>query len=367
MSIAVREVNVSLAERSYSIQIGYDTLAKLGSYLRQLTKFTHAIVITDANVAEHYAEIVTQNLAATESENQIEVDLLVVEPGEQTKSIEAATEMWNKFPLLGADRKSLVIALGGGVVGDLAGFIAATYTRGMAFVQIPTSLLAQVDSSVGGKVGINLPSAKNMVGAFWQPLGVLIDIKTLQTLSQREYSAGLAEVIKYGAIMDEPFFEYLEAHIKQINQRDPETLIEIVARCCQLKAQVVEEDEQDLTGRRAILNFGHTFAHAIEKVAGYGEVLHGEAVSIGMICAARLAEKMGRIDATMKNRLWALLTQVGLPVEVPELSIDKLLAAMQSDKKVEYGKLRFVLPTKLGHVEMVDQVQLVDVEEAWQN
>jgi 3-dehydroquinate synthase len=224
-------------------------------------------------------------------------------------------------------------------------------------VQVPTTLLAQVDSSVGGKVGVNLPEAKNIVGAFWQPRGVLIDIQVLATLPEREYRAGLAEVVKYGVILDAEFFVYLEKHVAAINHRDPEVLRHVVARCCRLKADVVAADEREESGRRAVLNYGHTFCHALETATGYGELLHGEAVSIGMLCASRLAEKLGRIDADVTRRQRDLLSALGLPVELPNVAADELLTAMQHDKKAEHGRLRFVLPACLGHVELVSGIE----------
>ena len=258
----------------------------------------------------------------------------------------------------GADRKSVVIAVGGGVVGDLAGFIAATFGRGVAFVQVPTTLLAHVDSSVGGKVGVNLPQAKNMVGAFWQPRGVLIDIAALDTLPDREYRAGLAEVVKYGVIMDSEFFNYLEQNTDAINSRQPDVLCRMIERCCQLKADVVENDEREETGLRAILNYGHTFCHAVESVAGYGRYLHGEAVSIGMLCASRLAELLGRVDPDVSERQRALLAALQLPLEIEGLDDDALVQSMLQDKKVEHGQLRFVLPDRIGHVELVGDVPM---------
>jgi 3-dehydroquinate synthase len=217
-------------------------------------------------------------------------------------------------------------------------------------------LLAQVDSSVGGKVGVNLPAAKNMVGAFWQPMVVVIDTDVLATLADREYRSGLAEVIKYGAIMDAELFGYLEANVSGLTERRHEVLGHVIARCCRLKADVVEADEREQFGQRAILNYGHTFAHALEAVAGYGTLLHGEAVALGMVCASRLAERLGRIGADVTRRQINLLTAVGLPVAVPELDHDRLLVAMMHDKKVAHGRLRFVLPSALGHVELVGDV-----------
>jgi 3-dehydroquinate synthase len=249
-----------------------------------------------------------------------------------------------------------VVAVGGGVIGDLAGFVAATFARGLRFCQIPTTLLAQVDSSVGGKTGINLPGAKNMVGAFWQPALVVIDTQTLNTLPAREYVSGLAEVVKYGVALDAPFFAYLEEHIESLLLRDPLVLRTVIARCCELKARVVESDERETSGARAVLNYGHTFAHALEAVTGYGQLLHGEAVSIGMVCAARLAEHIGRIRGPLMERQQQLLSALQLPTVLPAVSAEAMLQAMAHDKKVEHGRLRFVLPDSLGHVETVDNV-----------
>lgn len=352
MSAARHHVPVHLAERAYTIEIGTGNLADAGRWLMALRTVRHAVVITDANVEQHCALEVVESLHA---EGPV-VDLLVIEPGEASKSLDVAEDLWEKLLELETDRKSLVVAVGGGVVGDLAGFIAATYARGLDLAQVPTTLLSQVDSSVGGKVGINLPQAKNMVGAFWQPLGVLIDTDVLATLPDREYAAGLAEVVKYGVILDAEFFNWLEGNTAAILERDAAALRHIITRCCELKAQVVVADERELTGARAVLNYGHTFCHAIEAVTGYGELLHGEAVAIGMLCASRLAERLGRIEAALTARQHQLLTTLGLPVDVPAVDHGQLLDAMRHDKKVVEGRLRFVLPTRLGHVELVEGV-----------
>jgi 3-dehydroquinate synthase len=277
------------------------------------------------------------------------------------KSVEQADRMWQRLVTLPADRKSVVVAVGGGVIGDLAGFVAATFARGLAFVQVPTTLLAQVDSSVGGKVAVNLPQAKNMVGAFWQPRGVLIDTCVLDTLPEREYRAGLGEVVKYGVILDAEFFDYLERHVAEINGRQSAALRHIVARSCQLKADIVQADEREETGLRSVLNYGHTFCHAIEALTGYGQFLHGEAVAIGMLCASRLAERLGRVDGEITRRQRELLAVLGLPVDFPPLDPEAVLAAMQRDKKVAHGRLRFVLPSRIGHVELVGDAPAEDV------
>ena len=353
-------VRVNLSDRAYDIVIGSGTLVGAGTFSISRTRATHAVIITDKNVEARYAHPAAEQLGQA----GCKVEVLVVAPGEQSKSMNAAGVLWEKLLELGTDRKSLIVAVGGGVIGDLAGFVAATYARGLPFIQIPTTLLAQVDSSVGGKVGINLASAKNMVGAFWQPRGVMIDIAALDTLPDREYRAGLAEVVKYGVIMDAEFFEYLEHHVDEINMRNHEVLTHIVTRCCRLKADVVENDEREETGLRAILNYGHTFCHGLEAATGYGELLHGEAVAIGMVCAARLAQSLGRIGASLGERQRNLLTALNLPVTVPDVDHDQLLSIMRRDKKVEHGKLRFVLPSRLGHVELVGDVEEAQVRAA---
>jgi 3-dehydroquinate synthase len=349
---STQTVRVDLGPRSYDIRIGAGNLATAGRFLTERGKVSHAVVITDQNVEEPHAATVGESLA----EEAVAVDLLVIEPGEPAKSVDEAAVLWEKMLQLGADRKTVVVAVGGGVVGDLAGFIAATYARGVRFLQVPTSLLAQVDSSVGGKVGINLPEAKNMVGAFLQPMGVLVDTATLETLDEREYLAGLGEVVKYGVILDAGLFDYLEQSAARLADRDHDVLRHVVARCCRLKADVVERDELETSGLRAVLNYGHTFAHAFEALSGYGQILHGEAVAVGMLCASRLAERLGRIDAELTRRQEKLLAELGLRTELPPLDPDQILRSMMHDKKVEHGKLRFVLPTRMGHVELVGDV-----------
>lgn len=352
-------VHVALAERAYEIHIGTSVLPNTADWLLGMGEpVTHAVMIVDEAVDAH-----AKRVAAGFERLGIRVDTLAVPSGERSKSIGQATRLWDDLLQLGADRKTVIVAVGGGVVGDLAGFVAATFARGLRFCQIPTTLLAQVDSSVGGKTGINLPSAKNMVGSFWQPTTVVIDTDVLKTLPPREYRSGLAEVVKYGVIMDAPFFRKLESQADSLIGRESATLREVVARCCRLKADVVEADEREVTGQRAILNYGHTFAHALEAVAGYGELLHGEAVAIGMICASLLAEKLGRIPAELTRRQDQLLRRLDLPTRVPALPIDALIQAMAKDKKVEHGRLRFVLPDRLGHVELVAGVDAALVRE----
>lgn len=357
MAGKIESVRVALAERSYDIEIGSGVIDGLPQFLRARTDSDHAVLITDSNVEELYADAAGDRLVG----EGWEVDVFAIEAGEPSKSVEVAEELWEAMLDEGADRKSVVIAVGGGVVGDLAGFVAATFTRGLDFFQVPTTLLAQVDSSVGGKVGINLPGAKNMVGAFWQPLGVLCDVEALQSLPDREYRAGLAEVVKYGVILDADFFAYLEANVAEINARDASTLTHIVTRSCRLKADVVEQDEREITGLRAVLNYGHTFGHAFEAIGEYEALLHGEAVAAGMRCAMQLAVRLGRVDEAVYARQESLLEALGLLVEPLEADGDDLLRLMYRDKKVAAGKLRFVLPDRIGHVELVGNVPEADV------
>ncbi len=353
-------VRVELGERSYDIEIGAGTLGHAGEWARARFKASHAFVITDTNVAATHGTAVVESLRNA----GLRTDLQVLPAGELEKTPARVHQCWDALLKANADRKTLIVAVGGGVIGDLAGFVAATFTRGLRFLQIPTTLLAHVDSSVGGKVGVNLPDAKNMVGAFWQPCGVLIDTRTLDTLPAREYRAGLAEVVKYGVILDADFFAGLEGNVGALRRRDPDLLRSVIARCCQLKADVVRQDEREETGVRAVLNYGHTFCHAIETVTRYEQFLHGEAVSIGMVCASHLAHRLGRIPPELTDRQRRLLVALDLPVHVPPVDHDALVAAMQRDKKVEHGRLRFVLPTRLGHVELasgIEESQVRDV------
>ncbi|QDT76110.1 3-dehydroquinate synthase [Lacipirellula limnantheis] len=350
-------VRVALAERSYDIEIGSGTLAGMPEFLRARTKSDHAILVTDSNVDDLYADAAGDQLVG----EGWEVDLFAIEAGEPSKSVDAADELWNAMLNEGADRESIVVAIGGGVVGDLAGFVAATFARGLEFFQAPTTLLAQVDSSVGGKVGVNLPGAKNMIGAFWQPRGVLCDVAALESLPDREYRAGLAEVVKYGVILDAEFFAYLEANVEPINARHADVLTRIVERSCRLKANVVEQDERETTGLRAALNYGHTFGHAFEAIGEYEELLHGEAVAAGMRCAMQLAVRLGRVAEADFERQESLLEALGLLVDPLEADGDEVLRLMYRDKKVAAGKLRFVLPDRIGHVELVADVPEADV------
>ncbi len=353
-------VRVNLADRSYDIEIGSGNLAHASDFFRVRGADAHAVVITDDHVDPLYADPLADRL----TELEMEATVITVDAGEPSKCIDTAASIWETMLEEGADRASIVVAVGGGVVGDLAGFAAATFARGLAYFQVPTTLLAQVDSSVGGKTGINLPGAKNMVGAFWQPHGVLIDVDVLQSLPEREYCAGLAEVVKYGVILDADFFAYLENHVPQLQARDAAALAHVVRRSCELKAQVVAEDEREVSGRRSVLNYGHTFCHALEAATGYGQLLHGEGVSIGMMCAARLGVRTGRVDEPFVKRQGELLRALGLPTDLPAADHGELIQLMRHDKKATAGRLRFVLPTRMGNVELVADVNADDVRAA---
>lgn len=365
MSSTGQTVFVDLGSRSYDIQIQPGSLSNIGHFARTClnrpdNQPLRCFVVTDTNVLQPHANAVKtalQNVGA-------EVRVVCVKAGEASKSLKETSDLYDELIDFKTDRKTVVVAVGGGVIGDLAGFVAATYARGLPFLQVPTTLLAMVDSSVGGKTGVNHPKGKNLIGAFHQPAGVLIDTDTMHTLPEREYRSGLAEVIKYGVILDATFFHWLEHNIAGMNDRSPDVLSHIVARSCELKAQVVKEDEYETTGLRAILNYGHTYAHAFEALAGYGLLLHGEAVSIGMVCASRLAERLGRITMNDVVRQQQLLQAVHLPTDVPEdlrSRHDDILNCMMLDKKTVSGKLKFILPTRIGHVETVGDIDSSDV------
>ncbi len=332
----MNELTVNLGDRSYPILIGRSLLDgnfDLSPYLRS----ADCLVVSNDTVAPLYLERLLPNLEGSN------VSSICIPDGESYKTVATLQTILDELVDSGANRDTTVIALGGGVVGDMAGFAAACYLRGVAFLQVPTTLLAQVDSSVGGKTGVNHEKGKNLIGAFHQPVLVLIDTDTLQTLPRRELSAGLAEVIKYGAICDVEFFSWLESNMPALLEQDPETLAYAIHRCCELKAEVVAEDERE-SGRRAILNFGHTFGHAIENSLGYGNWLHGEAVAAGMVMASELSG----IDAGELTRLVKLIASAGLPTAPPPIASERWFESMGMDKKVQNKQLRFVLLRSLG-------------------
>ncbi len=354
--MSTETVRVNLGERSYDIVVTSGDTAGLGPFARQRCRGTLAFLVTDEHVQSH-ADAAARTLGAV----GFRVGKAVLRPGEQQKTLGSASLLYNHLADLQADRQTVIVAVGGGVIGDLAGFVAATYNRGLPLLMVPTTLLAMVDSSVGGKVGVNHPKAKNLIGAFHQPVGVWIDTAVLTTLPDREYRSGLAEVVKYGVILDADLFAYLEAHAGAILDRKAAVVQHVVARCCQLKADIVEKDEREETGLRAVLNYGHTFAHAYERASGYGAWLHGEAVAAGMVSASRLAERRGLIASELTERQERLLAGFGLPVAPPRLPVADLLSAMHRDKKALAGNLRFVLPRRLGEVALFDDVPESDV------
>jgi 3-dehydroquinate synthase len=349
----VRIVKVPLGPRSYDIRIAPALLDRLGKECAQLELGKRCALISDAHVAPRYGKRCQQAL----SQAGFDPVLVTVPAGESAKSLKTVQACYDRLAGHKLERKSFIVALGGGVVGDLAGFVAATYLRGVAFVQVPTTLLAAVDSSVGGKVGVNLRAGKNLVGAFHQPRLVLCDLDTLATLPKREFRAGLAEVIKYGIIYDAALFQRLECDLPKLLHREPKTLADVVARCCAIKAEVVAQDETE-SGLRAILNFGHTIGHALEAISHYGKYLHGEAISIGQVLAAELSAELLGLPPKDAARIGQLFRRAGLPTQINLTAQQRarLLAAMQLDKKVSAGEIRFVLARKLGCVEYGHQV-----------
>ncbi len=346
----MQTLNVGLAERSYPIHIGSGLLSRIELLLPHIPQ-KRTVIVSNTTVAPLYLQQLTEGLRA----NGVEVQSIILPDGEQYKSGESLNTIYDALLSARSERGTPLIALGGGVIGDITGYAAATYLRGVPFIQIPTTLLSQVDSSVGGKTGINHPLGKNMIGAFYQPRVVLADTTTLDTLPDKELRAGMAEVIKYGLIRDLPFLEWLEANIDKLLARDTSSLQYAIARSCQNKAEVVGADERE-SGERALLNLGHTFGHAIENGMGYGVWLHGEGVAAGTVMAADLSHRLGWLNAQDVVRVRKLFECAGLPVISPKLGVEKYMQLMGLDKKVEGGKIRFVLLKSLGHAVMTGEV-----------
>lgn len=355
----MRRITVPLPDHSYEILIGPALLAHLGRRMRDAGVRGDAVaVVQDAAVADLYGKTVTASL----EDAGFRVVPITIPSGETSKCLGQLGEVYDALAAGRLDRSSAVVALGGGVAGDLAGFAAATYLRGIDFVQVPTTLLAQVDASVGGKTGIDLECGKNLAGAFHQPRLVLVDLDTLKSLPQREYLAGLAEVIKYGIIADAGFFEYLKSNREAVLAHHVDELAHLVARSCEIKAEVVGQDERE-AGLRAILNYGHTIGHAVEAVAGYGKYLHGEAVALGMVAATWLSHRLGWLGAAEVEQVSHLIASYGLPVRLGEyLDPAALLAAMKLDKKTRSGTLRFVLAREIGRVEVAPVEEALALE-----
>jgi 3-dehydroquinate synthase len=351
-----RQVTVALDERSYPIYIGSDIITTIGRKCVRHGIQKKIAVITDRTVSGLYLPQVVESLRQC----GFETLTIVVPNGERQKSVGRAYAIYTELIQWNAGRDAAIIALGGGVIGDLAGFVAATYLRGVTFVQVPTTLLAQVDSSVGGKVGVNHPLGKNLIGAFYQPKFVLADVGVLNSLPQREMICGLAEVIKYGIIWDEEFFSFIEDHIAERKQMASDILTSIVARCCEIKAEVVSQDERE-ANLRAILNFGHTIGHALEAAAGYRRLKHGEAVILGMLAVSKIAHARGNISDRVFQRVQQMLVQIPVPKVLSPLSDSDILKAMSVDKKVRAGKIRFVLPKRIGKVFLASDVTTQEV------
>lgn len=340
----MRTLRVDLGERSYPIVIKRGLLSEIGSSAAGLGLKGRAAVVTNPTVADLYADRVMKGLKAA----GFKPVLITIPDGEEYKSLNEASKVYDGLVQHRMERSSAIIALGGGVIGDMAGFVAATYLRGVPYIQIPTTLLAQVDSSVGGKTAVNHPSGKNLIGAFYQPKAVYIDPEVLKTLPERELKAGMAEVVKYGVIWDEGFFEFLEKNSGVLYSIGRE-LTRAIERSCEIKAEVVGKDETE-SGLRSILNLGHTFGHAIEAASGYGTYRHGEAVSIGMVMAVGFSARLGLCGTEIEERVRGLLSSLGLPTDAPDIPAEALMEAMRLDKKVSGDKLRFILVTGLGKV-----------------
>ena len=353
----MKKVRVRLGSSSYNILIGPSLLAQTGDKLRENRFNDKLVIITDPTVKSLYGSTLKQSL----TRSGFKVLILEVPEGEEQKSLETAGRLYQELTDFYAERTTPILALGGGVIGDLTGFVAATYMRGVPLIQVPTTLLAQVDSSIGGKVAVNHGSLKNKIGAFYQPRLVISDITTLKTLSAGELSDGLAETIKYGVIWDEEFFTYLEENIDQIKSLKLKVLETIVFRSAKIKAEVVAKDERDF-GLRNILNYGHTIGHAIETVSDFN-VPHGAAVAIGMLAAARLSNKLNVLDKNEVSRLKNLIARAGLPTKIPSLQLERVIQAMKHDKKILQGKIRFVLPKSIGEVFITDEISPSVIEQ----
>ena len=355
-NLLMKKIDVKLGQNSYSINIGSGILSQTGLKLKGLGLQDKAVVITNPVVRKLYGSIVKQSLI----EAGYKTTVLEVPDGEEYKSLESAGKLYQQLAEFGAERTTVILALGGGVIGDLAGFVAATYMRGVPLVQLPTTLLAQCDSSIGGKTAVNHGKLKNEIGAFYQPKMTISDIATLKSLPKDEFTGGLAEVIKHAVIKDELFFVYLEKNLDLIKVLDNNVLKAVVAKSAQIKVEFVESDENDM-GLRNILNFGHTVGHAVES-ASHFQVAHGQAVSIGMAAAAKIAAELDLMDAKNVTRLKNLLNQAGLMTKLPQVEVKQVLRAMQYDKKVQSGKIRFVLPRAIGQVFVTDDVSPAVIE-----
>jgi 3-dehydroquinate synthase len=347
----MKRLTVDLGPRSYDILIGSAILDQIGPILSKVGSGMRAIIITNPEIDKLYGDRTRLSI----KQAGFEVDTVQIPEGEEHKSLASAEKAYDCLMEFSCDRNTVLVALGGGVIGDLTGFIAATFMRGIPFVQIPTTLLAQVDSSVGGKTAVNHPRGKNIIGAFYQPKVVLIDLETLSTLPPDEFKAGLAEVVKYGVIADPELFDYLNENAERILKLDSECLSRIIETSCAIKAQVVESDERE-NRRRMILNFGHTFGHAVEALTEYVQYKHGEAVAIGMAFASRLSNEMDKCSSSVGERVEELLMKLNLPTKSPNLNSNEIIESMYHDKKTTAKKIKFILAKKIGEVEIIDEI-----------
>ena len=348
----MEKVRLDLGERSYEILVGNGLIAEAGWLIREQGIKGRVMVVTNPTVAGWYLEPLVNSLEAA----GYQLAPTMIPDGESYKSLEQANQLYDRLAELEYDRKSVLIALGGGVIGDLTGFVAATYMRGIQFVQIPTTLLAQVDSSVGGKVAVNHPKGKNLIGAFYQPKLVISDVGSLKTLPERELSSGMAEVIKHGIIADENYYQLIQGDLKSIREVNTDILTWVVMGSCKIKAEVVRQDETE-TGLRAILNFGHTIGHACESLTHYEHYKHGEAVALGMLAAVKIAGRLQLLEEQgLEHSLTRLLQELNLPLTISGLSVDEVIQRLYLDKKVEYGKLRWIMPQRTGKVFITGEI-----------
>jgi len=353
----MKTVEVRSGSGDYRIHIGPGLLEQTGQWLTEIGFSGKLVVITNPLVRKLYGDSLAQSLEGS----GFETITLEVPDGEEQKSLDTAGRLYHELTIAYAERTTPILALGGGVIGDLAGFVAATYQRGVPLVQIPTTLLAQVDSSIGGKVAVNHGQLKNNIGTFYQPRAVITDTGTLKTLDRREFNNGLAEVIKSAVVWDRELFAFVEQNLSKIKSLDNDTLEEMVVRTAKIKAEIVGEDERDL-GLRSILNYGHTVGHAIESASDF-KTTHGEAVAIGMLAAGKISNRLGILDRNELEKLQTVIVEAGLPTAIPDLKMEKIVEAMRHDKKIFHGKLRFILPRMIGEVFISDEVSSHLLEE----
>lgn len=356
----MHHIPVTLKENSYKITVGANILSSLGAALKPLRLGTDAVIVTNPGIQKRHGA----KLVAGLRNNGFAVKTIEIAPGERSKSAQGAFVLLSNIARYDINKKIFIVAFGGGVIGDLAGFVAAIYKRGVPYVQVPTTLLAQIDSAIGGKTAIDLPVGKNLVGAFYQPKVVFSDIATLSTLDKRQIRNGLAEAVKYGIIQDKSLFEYIDAHAAHLLKADPKIFTEVVLRCSRIKARVITADEKETKGIRTILNFGHTVGHAIEAGAGYDFYHHGEAIALGMRVATDISCRLNLLSRAEAKKIGALLSKLGLPKEIRKVKLPQILAHMAHDKKFQAEKNKFVLATAIGRVKVVENVPLSTIKSA---